>query len=137
MQLLCQILYQVILTVTKRFVFKTRCYTILWHLCHQCERHNICSSDVVCYPTCSINMCVQKQSLNHNLAYVSDCITFSCGKHQKKSKVFTRKKVQLSSCDRLQQFCRQSGRNFVFYLLKFLHLHELLVAYDFQEQDIE
>lgn len=92
MQLLCSILHEVILPVIKRFVFKTRCYSILWHWWQQQERHMVCSPDVVCYPTCSINMCLQKWRLNHNLRDLSDCITFSCGKQQQKGKVFIRKK---------------------------------------------
>lgn len=39
--------------------FKTRCYTIWRHWCHQHKRHSTCYSVMVCCNTCSINMWVQ------------------------------------------------------------------------------
>lgn len=78
-------LHRVILPVIKRFIFKNMCCTILWHLWQQQERHMVCSPDVVCYHTCSINMWLQKWRLNHNLWDLSDCITSSFGKEKKKT----------------------------------------------------
>lgn len=125
-----------VIPVIKRFVFKTRCYTILWHLWQQKKRHIVCSPDVVCCPACSINMCLQKWRLSHNLWDLNDCITSSFGKQQQKGSLQQEEKVQ-SLVRGYKKICRQRSWNFMSALMKFLYLYKLPVAEDFPEQDVD